>query len=211
MACVCREEHKGIRFAVITMFMNPILTVDVTDEIQPLLERMAGMSKKSISAAAKSLGWYLRGEIKQGVKSGAPGGETFKERRPLEVRKALGGGSAASKWYGRMVNAIGYQYTNGTLRIGWTSRTAAMYGRKQEFGNVTKVTEEIRRRFARAGYPLRKDTTEIVLPERNVFDPMTGELYPQIAPYVQQKLNEYASGDVAFSKRSRRKYRVYYR
>ena len=194
---------------MINMEITPIITVDVTDEIQPLLERMAGMSKKSISAAAKSLGWYLRGEIKKGVKSGAPGGETFKERRPYEVRSALG--NAAKTWYGRMSNAIGYQYHDGILRVGWTSRTAAMYGRKQEFGNVTKVTEEIRKRFARAGYPLRKDTTEIVLPERNVFDPMAGELYPQIAPYVQQKLSEYANGDVAFSKRSRRKYKVYYR
>lgn len=194
---------------MINMEITPIITVDVTDEIQPLLERMAGMSKKSISAAAKSLGWYLRGEIKKGVKSGSPGGETFKERRPYEVRSALG--NAAKTWYGRMSNAIGYQYHDGILRVGWTSRTAAMYGRKQEFGNVTKVTEEIRKRFARAGYPLRKDTTEIVLPERNVFDPMAGELYPQIAPYVQQKLSEYANGDVAFSKKSRRKYKVYYR
>lgn len=211
MACVCREEHKGIRFAVITMFMNPIITVDVTDEIQPLLERMALNSQRTLGAAAKSLGWFLQKEIKKGIKSGSPGGDTFQERRPYEVRKALGKGVAARQWYGRMARAIGYQYSDNVLRIGWTSRTASVYGRKQEFGNVTKVTEEIRRRFARAGYPLRKDTTEIVLPERPVFDPMTGELYPQIAPYVQQKLNEYASGDVAFSKKSRRKYRVYYR
>ena len=209
MACVCREEHKSFWFAVINMDIHPIITVDVTDEIQPLLERMALNNPKSLAAAAKSLGWFLQKEIKKGIKSGAPGGETFKERRPYEVRSALG--NAAKTWYGRMSRAIGYQYHDGILRVGWTSRTAAMYGRKQEFGNVTKVTEEIRKKFARAGYPLRKDTTEIVLPERNVFDPMAGELYPQIAPYVQQKLNEYANGDVAFSKKSRRKYKVYYR
>ena len=187
--------------------MNPILVIDVTDEIQPLLERMAGNSRKNISAAAKSLGWFMQKEIKKGVRSGSPGGATFQERRPYGVRAALG--NAARTWYGRMRNAIGYQYYDGILRIGWTSKTASMYGKKQEFGNVTKVTDEIRRKFARAGYPLRKDTTEIILPERPVFDPMAGELYPQVAPYVQQKINEYASGDVAFSKKARRKYKVY--
>lgn len=189
--------------------MNPILEIDVTDEIQPLLERMAGGSQKALKSAAKSLGWYMQREIKQGVKSGAPGGAVFQERRPYEVRSALG--NAGKYWYGRMIHAIGYQYSNGVLRIGWTSNTAAIYGRKQEYGSVTKVTEAIRKKFAVAGYPLRRNKTEIILPERPVFEPMAGELYPQIAPYVQQKLNEYASGDVAFAKKSRRKYKVYYR
>lgn len=189
--------------------MNAIFEIDVTDEIQPFLQRMAAQNKKSLKSAAKSLGWFLQKEIKEGVRSGSPGGETFTERRPFEVRKALGGGSAAKNWYGRMIRAIGYQYDEGILRVGWTSKTSAMYGRKQEFGYKTLVTDAIRKKFGEAGYPLRPSTRFITLPERNVFDPMSEELQPQIAPYVQEKLNNYVTQDVAFAKKARRKYKVY--
>ena len=189
--------------------MNPIVEIDVTDEIEPLLERMAGKNQKAIKSAAKSLGYFLQKEIKQAIRSGSPGGSSFEERVPYDIRKALGDGSAARRWYGRMVNAIGYQYDNGVLRIGWTSRTAAMYGRKQEFGFRTRVTEEIRRHFAKAGYPLNENTQYIKLPARPVFDPMESELNPQIAPYVQERLDQYAAENVQFAKKSRRKYKVY--
>lgn len=189
--------------------MDALIEIDVIDEIQPLLDRLAGKSKKSLKSAAKSLGYFLQKEIKEGVKSGSPGGDTFVERRPYKVRQALGGGSAARQWYGRMINAIGYEYNEGTLRVGWTSKTSAAHARKQEFGYQTLVTDAIRKKFAEAGYPLKKSTRYIVLPERNVFDPMAGELQPQIAPYVQMKLNDYADGAVEFSKKARRKYKVY--
>ena len=45
--------------------MNPIVEIDVTDEIEPLLERMAGKNQKAIKSAAKSLGYFLQKEIKQ--------------------------------------------------------------------------------------------------------------------------------------------------
>ena len=186
-----------------------MIVIEVTDEIEPLLERMASQNPKNIKAVAKSWGWFQQKEIKKGVKSGSPGGATFKERRPHEVRAALQGGSAAKQWYGRMVRAIGYQYDNGAVNVGWTSKTASIYGHKQEFGNVTKVTDEIRKKFGEAGYPLRKDTTHIILPERPVFEPMSGELYSQLAPYVEEKYNQYLTGDVNFAKKARRKYKVY--
>ena len=185
------------------------LEIDVTDEIMPLLQRMTGNYQKSLKSAAKSLGWFMQKEIKEGVRSGEPGGQIFVERRPYEVRAALGDGKAARAWYGRMIRAIGYQYDDGTLRIGWTSKTAARYGEKQEFGYDTKVTDEIRKRFERAGYPLRKSTKVIHLPERPIFEPMKTELEPQIAPYVTEKLDQYNSENVAFSKKARKKYKVY--
>ena len=189
--------------------MIPIIEIDVTDEIQPTLEGLAGNNKKAMRSAVKSLGWFLQKRIKKGVESGSPGGDAFQERIPHEIRRKLQGGSAAKKWYGQMRNAIGYQYEDGVLRIGWTSKTAAMYGRKQEFGYRTTVTDEIRRKYAEVGVPLSKNTKYLYLPARNVFDPMSEELQPEIAPYVQQKLNEYTDKTVAFAKKARRKYKVY--
>ena len=185
------------------------ITLDVTDEIEPLLERMSEKNRKMLASVAKSWGWYQQREIKKGVRSGSPGGATFEQRTPLAMRRALQGGSAAKQWYGKMLRAVGYQYKDGIVRIGWTSRTSAMYGRKQEFGYKTPVTSEIRKKFGEAGYPLRADTKYLELPERNVFDPMAGELAPQLSPFVQDRINDYQTGNVEFAKRARRKYKVY--
>ena len=189
--------------------MGSFVEIDVTDEIEPLLGRMSTHNKRAMASAAKSLGYFMQAEIKEGIDSGSPGGATFTERIPHEIRKALQEGSAAKKWYGKMKNAIGYQYKDGTLSIGWTSRTSAMYGRKQEFGYKTLVTDAIRARYARANVKLSQNKKYIYLPKRNVFDPMSQELQPKVSPYVQDKLNHYQEENVEFSKKARRKYKVY--
>ena len=86
-----------------------ILEIDVTDEVAPLLERMTAHNKSFLRSAAKSLGFFMQKEIKQEVKTGAPGGVSFAQRRPHKFRAALQGGSAARQWYGKMLRAIGYQ------------------------------------------------------------------------------------------------------
>lgn len=205
MCCLLQRTPNHLEGDVV----SEIISIDVTDEIAPFLERMAGHTNRSIQSAAKSLGWFLQREIKKGVKSGSPGGESFQARMPHALRAKLQGGSAARQWYGRMTRAIGYQYKDGVLRIGWTSKTSAMYGRKQEFGFRTKVTEAIRKKFAEAGIPLKKSKAYLDLPARNVFEPMSDELQPQIGPYMQERLNEYGHRNVEFAKKARRKYRVY--
>jgi len=186
-----------------------ILEIDVTDEVAPLLERMTAHNKSFLRSAAKSLGFFMQKEIKQEVKTGAPGGVSFAQRRPHKFRAALQGGSAARQWYGKMLRAIGYQYADGVVRIGWTSRTAATYGRKQEEGYETPVTSAVRKRYREAGFNLSKNTKYLETPARPVFEPMAGVLQPQIAPYMQMKLYDYAEENVTYSKKARRKYKVY--
>ena len=140
-----------------------LLEINVTDEIAPLLERMAAHNKGFLKSAAKSLGYFAQKEIKEEVRTGAPGGANFAERRPHKFRAALQGGSAARQWYGKMLRAIGYQYADGVVRIGWTSRTAATYGRKQEEGFETEVTSAVRKRYREAGVALGKDKHYIVI------------------------------------------------
>ena len=191
-----------------------LLEINVTDEIAPLLERMAAHNNGFLISAAKSLGYFVQKEIKQEVKTGAPGGANFVERRPHKFRAALQGGSAARQWYGKMLRAIGYQYADGVVRIGWTSRTSATYGRKQEEGYETPVTSAVRERYRKAGFSIGKNTKSTIISKgisaaRPVFEPMAGVLQPQIAPYIQQKLYNYAVENVEYSKKARRKYKVY--
>lgn len=188
-----------------------IIEIDVVDEISSMLEHMGEKAPKALGRAAKSLGYHIQKEIKKQVRSGAPGGIPFEERIPRKIRRAVQGGRAASAWYGKMANAIGYQYEekSGMLKIGWTSKTAALYGKIQEEGQMTAVTNEVRKKWRMAGYPLKADTAELDLPPRPIFEPMKPVIEPKITPFVQKKLNDYMTESVHVGQRSRRKYKVY--
>lgn len=187
--------------------MRSIIEIDIADEISPMFADLA--SKTDIRRASKSLGWFMQREIKQGIRSGSPGGEAFEDRTAYRVRKAVGGGHAPTSWYGKLKNAIGYEYDKGTVKVGWTSRTAAYYGRVQEDGTDREVTSAMRKRFAEAGYPISSNKTEISVPDRPVFKPMARELRSKIAPYVEKKLTEYQLKHIEFGKKNKRKYKVY--
>jgi hypothetical protein len=53
------------------------------------------------------------------------------------------------------------------IRVGIMGGDMAMIGRVHEFGARIPVTPKMRKWFAAQGYPLRKDTTHIVIPERS--------------------------------------------
>jgi len=185
------------------------IEIDVSDEISPMVQRMLEHNPSYMRHVSKSLGWWFQKNTKTGVKRGAPGGVPFKERIPLRVRKAVGA-SAASSWYGRMKNAIGYSYDGkGTVSIGWTSATAAAYGKIQEYGFERNVTSSMRAHWAAAGYPLSIGKKFLSVPARPIFEPMARELRPQIGSYVENKLQSYIKENVTFGKKNRRIYKVY--
>ncbi len=185
------------------------IQINVSDEISPMLLRMLEHNKAYMRHVTKSLGYMFQKETKAGVSSGSPGGETFPERLPYKLRKAVG--KAGFGWYGKMVRAIGYAYNanSGTVDIGWTSSTAAMYGRIQEFGVTKDVTPNMRKHWAAAGYPLSPFTQELEVPARPVFDPMAAKLEPEIPSYVEKKLESYMTENVEYGKKNRRTYKVY--
>ena len=53
------------------------------------------------------------------------------------------------------------------IRVGIMGGDMAMIGRVHEFGARIPVTPKMRKWFAAQGYPLRKETTHIVIPERS--------------------------------------------
>lgn len=186
-----------------------VINLDIADEISPMIERALQHNKAYLRHITKSLGWYIQKEVKAGIKSGAPGGDKFPERIPWKVRHALQG-RAARSWYGSMVRAVGYEYRDGVVNVGWTSRTAAKYGRKQEEGYSVKVTPDIRLKwFKKAHIILNKETKELTDEPRPVFDPMARVLEPRFPKYVEDKVTSYMTENVTYGKKNRRKYRVY--
>ena len=71
------------------------------------------------------------------------------------------------------------------------------------------MTSAVRERYRKAGFKIGNNTKYLVTPARPVFEPMAGVLEPQIAPYIQQRLYDYATENVEYSKKARKKYKVY--
>lgn len=188
--------------------MRPILTVNVIDEVNPVVKNLLQNNATFMRRVTKSVGWWMQSEIKKGIKSGAPGGSSFKKRTPYRRVRAKLVPHAPTAWYGKMRQAIGYEYKGmGSVVIGWTSRTSAMYGDMQEHGATRQVTAKVQKKYAAAGVPLKKSA--IKLPARPVFDPMTTELRAKAPSYIEEKVAEYVAGNVAFGKKNRREYKVY--
>lgn len=185
-----------------------IVEINVVDEISPMLQHWIERNPKYFRSLGKSIGWWYQREIKTEVREGHAGNVTYPQRWALKDRRKLNP-KAPIKWYGRMLRAVGYQYDNGVVKIGWTSSTSARYGNLQEFGYNKVVTERMRKYFRSKGIGISDNTKQLNIPDRPIFEPMADDLFNQIAPYAEEKIKEYMQGNVEFGKKNRRKYKVY--
>lgn len=188
-----------------------MIEIDVSDEINPAFKQALANDKKFMRRVTKSLGFMFQKETKNTIQYGAPNGERYPARIPYKIRKALDD-QASRVWYGRLRKAIGYEYLgNGSVAIGWTSATASRYGHLQEQGFTRNITSSVRRKWASAGYPLPANKTELKIPARPVFEPMTRQIRPKIVPYIEDKVLSYMNENIAYGKKKneRRVYKVY--
>ena len=167
--------------------------------------------------AMKSLGFMMQKEIKAGIKSGAPGGKKYKKLMPDNYRTVLDigvrgiGQEQQHDFMGNIAKAVGYQYKDDILNVGWLSPSAVRFGSIQELGDIKIVTQKMRDYFFMVGVPLSPSTTVLHIPARPTYEPMKKVLEPKMSPYLEQKILEYMSGNMETTKESkrRRKYVVY--
>lgn len=195
--------------------MEDGLTVTLDDEATPWLARVTRDFPDLRRKAFKSLGWWMQGEIKAGIRSGAPGGVPYAPRRMGDLnRLRLKPKEQVSKTVlGKLVRAVGYQYLEGdsTAVVGWLSKSAVRLGTIAEEGKSIPVTPNMIRRFRKARVPLSPFKRTLSIPPRPTIGPMWRVLEPQVIPYLEGKFQEYleAEGKPRTSKsRSRRTYRV---
>lgn len=216
-----------------------LIEISVADELTPAFKEMLAHNKVYLRHISKSLGWYIQKEIKENVRKGTLLGsdEGWQEKwftdGNIPPRKELQGGRASRYLYGQMIRAVGYQYRPDSLStaIGWTSKSSAAYGRRNEEGYRETVSRSIRKRFfdaykaelAKYGeeavngqrdynkyiYPLTKYKKKLETPARPIFQPMFQRLNPEFAPYIERKVNEYINEKVTFGKKNKRVYKVY--
>jgi hypothetical protein len=179
------------------------LEIDVDDQMTPYLRGIATNNPTWMRKATKSLGWWMQSEIKKGIRSGAPAGAAYEKtvpslRRLLEKKKRF-------PLLGKLVNAVGYQYNNGNLLVGWLSRNAVFLGSIQEKGKRINVTDRMRRWFFAKGSGVGDGIVDI--PARPTFGPMFKFLEPKAVPYMEAKMIEYWQNPPQQSS-ARRRYKV---
>ena len=189
-----------------------MIEINIQNGISQYLQSLMRNSPDFVRGCSKSMGYFVQREIKKSLRKGSSDFKAaWPKRIPWKVRKDLSA-SAPQRWYGRLVNAIGYQYTSGGLvKIGWTSASSAQYGRIQEEGIVRTVTPWMRKKWGKAGHPLKGDTTQLRVPARPFYEPIMNKLEPKLPEYVAAKAQEFLNNGGSFKKTAGkgRKYRVF--
>lgn len=185
---------------------------DVTGYLQGLAKNFPVFWQRSL----KSLGWMMQKEIKAGIQSGAPGGQSYDKKMPVAKRQLLDTifrNQVQQRYplFGKLRTAVGYdksKVNQGYVTVGWLSRSAVYFGSKMEKGDFYFVSRKMRAAFRIGGLKIKKD--EIVIPKRETFGPMRRVLAPKVAPYLTDKMAAFINDPkLRGEASSRRRYRVY--
>lgn len=187
-------------------------SVEIVDDADEFLKFYSEKFPDLIRKAAKSAGYFIQKQIKEGIKSGAPGGEKYKNLFPEPFRSRLDGfANGDKKPLGNLVNAISYTVKKNkgimNISIGWKSPTAERYGLIQEKGLLRPFTARLRSEFIQAGLHPKIDKENVIIPARPTYGPMFKVLEPQISPYMKKKIDQYLFTENK-KKRTGKKYKI---
>lgn len=183
----------------------------IIDGATPFLKYMAATKPDWMRKSLKSFGWFSQQQIKAGIRSGAPGGQSYPASVPEGIRNALRNyyGGKDKKRYpplGKLVNAVGYQYKEDYVVVGWLSQSAVLLGEKIEAGSQKTVSKKMQKFFFASGVPLVEGTIDVA--PRKTFGPMQNVLAPKASEYIEGKIIEYMNGAQTGKATTRRKYQV---
>ncbi len=195
--------------------MSSYYNVQIVDKATPFLKRAADELPREFNKALKSTGWWLREEIKEGIKTGAPGGQPYQSfsglpsklnRETSYYRRAKKAGRDTSRIrryqkirrrekapLGRLRAAVRYKFYGDSRRviIGWISRSAERLGTLHETGGKVEITPKMRRMFLSSGIGLSAGKTHIFIPKRPTIGPEYIENAPKVPGYIADKIWNY--------------------
>lgn len=184
--------------------------VKIVDLATPKMRRLSNEFPGYFPRALKSTGWWLREEIKSGIRSGAPGGVKYKAYSSITKSRVLDsmrgrGKTTRGKWraprrrlaehkpMGKLYQATRYKYYGDSKRvlIGWINRSAEEIGTVQEQGKSIPITPKMRKFFWASGIPLRKSKSHIYIPRRLTIEPEYRANAPLVTGYISDKIKGY--------------------
>ena len=163
--------------------------IKINDEATPFLAMVAQNFPKELSSALKSAGWWMSKNIKDGIKSGAPGGRKYK---PLSnITKKLSK-ARRPQILGKLRQLVRYKYYADSNRvvIGWLNPNIAEIAEKQEQGYRTPITDAKRRMFAAEGIILPAKKAFFEIPKRETISPIYQQYASQVPEYLENKVWE---------------------
>lgn len=169
------------------------MKIDISDGATPFLQDMIKNQPVWTRKAMQATGLFVRKEIKEGIKSGAPGGVRYAKFMPAEMRAKLeNSGKKKFSTLGKMASAVRSKYDPGSLSVsvGWLSKSAIKSGEKIESGQVRPITQKMRDFFKSRNVPLSSKTA-MIIPARKTFEPMRNALESKIGQMVEDKVFEY--------------------
>lgn len=186
------------------------MEVKLVDLATPYFRRLSTQFPSFFRRGLKSTGFWMREEIKKGIRSGAPGGRRYARYSGITTSRVLDahrgrGHTQRGKWrapkrglaehkpMGKLYQATRYKYYGDSNRvlIGWISRSAEELGTTQERGKSISITPKMRRFFWASGVPLSPRKQYLYIPKRLTFDPEYRDLGPKVPSYFDQKLQGY--------------------
>lgn len=179
--------------------------VKIVDAATPFLKKLAEQMPNEFNRALRSTGWWLKKEVQEGIKSGAPGGQQYTSFSGIKTSKTkkykttrhegkmvvFGSYSRKpGKPLGRLGTAVRYQYYGDSRRvlIGWLSQSAAKLGELHEGGGEVALTAKARRFLWANAVPVSKATTKIVIPRRPTIGPEYQQNQAAVPVYIEKTM-----------------------
>lgn len=188
--------------------------VRIEDTATPFLAFLSRTFPSEMKRALRHVGFYLRGQVKEGLASGAPGGRRFKKLSEIQQYRLLDEMNKAMsikkrKYYahkrmkekdkpyaGRMISAVTYKKSSDgwSVHIGWIRPKVASLARKLQAGFITPVTPRMRRFYFAAGIPLSAGKTSFYTPPRPVMKPVFDAEKREIGVRIEKRIAAYLKG-----------------
>ena len=169
----------------------------INDTAQPWLAMLARGFPTELTKALASIGFWIRGELKNAVNQGGPAGQNWPELSRVQTYRTLddlkgSNRNPATHPFSTLGRAIGYRQVTQSMyvAIGWLSKSAARYGAKLQAGFETPITPTMRRMFFAAGVGLVK-TGSITTPARPLMSPVFQQIQDQIPGRIESKIADY--------------------
>lgn len=184
--------------------------VKLVDLATPHFRRLSDEFPRYFDRALRSTGWWLRKEIQEGIRSGAPGGQRYarysgittsrvldahrgRGLTPTGRRRAPRRNLAEHKPMGKLYQATRYKHYKDSNRvlIGWISKSAEELGTTHERGKSVPITPRMRRFFWASGVPLNPRKRYLYIPKRLTIDPVYRTNKRAIPDYMDRKIAGY--------------------
>lgn len=195
------------------------IRLEYEDMATPFMKELAVNNPKWIASALKSAAYQAQKAIKEGIRSQAPGGQSYAahaldDYHYAKLERALTGDNKGSyPIMGKLRQAVGYDRSHaseGYVTVGWLSQSAAYLGKKQQAGYDTPMTERMRRAFFAAGLHPSKSKLMTSTKARQTMAPMVPRVQEIASATMQRKILSYINGNTARSAASSgRIYRVF--